>query len=113
MLMVLVFSGAALANEPRSEKAPQVPKASDQLLSGAPRAAAVPADDAAVVKRKLTTLGLTEREAADRVAALTPADLEKLRQNPEQLQNAGIKDKTLIIIAVILIVPSILLLLIV
>lgn len=64
-----------------------------------------------VVRNRLVALGLTLDEADRKVAALTPTDLEKLGANPEQVAMAGIEDRTLILIAVILIAPSILLLL--
>lgn len=63
------------------------------------------------LKTRLMALGLTSTEAEARIAALTPGDLQKLAQNPEQVAMAGIKDTTLILIAVILVVPSLILLL--
>ncbi len=67
-------------------------------------------DSNRVVKDRMVKLGLTPGEADNRVKALTDADLNKLAGSPESLEMAGIKDKTLIIIAAILILPSILLL---
>lgn len=63
------------------------------------------------LRTRLVALGLTPAEADIRIAALTPGDLQKLAQNPEQVAMAGIKDTTLILIAVILVVPSLILLL--
>lgn len=64
------------------------------------------------LKTRLIDLGLTSAEAEQKLSELTPADLAKLGQNPDQLAMAGIKDTTLILIAVILILPGLLLLLI-
>lgn len=63
------------------------------------------------VRNRLMSLGLTSVEADAKIASLTTGDLQKLGQNPEQIAMAGIKDTTLILIAVILVVPSLLLLL--
>lgn len=65
----------------------------------------------AAVRNRLVSLGLTLDEADRKIADLTPDDLQKLGASPEQVAMAGIKDRTLILIAVILIAPSILLLL--
>lgn len=64
----------------------------------------------AALSKKLVTLGLTPKEAESRVSQLTNQDIIQLTENPKQMGLGGIKDKTLIIIAVILILPSILLL---
>ena len=63
------------------------------------------------VRDRLVSLGLTLDEANSKIGNLTTADLQKLGANPEQVAMAGIEDKTLILIAVILIAPSIILLL--
>jgi len=63
-----------------------------------------------VLAAKLVDLGLTAQEAEARVNQLTDRDVQQLAENPQQMGLGGIKDKTLIIIALILILPSILLL---
>lgn len=67
-------------------------------------------DAKVVVKERMMALGLTASEADAKVNALTQGDLQKLANNLNQVAMAGIQDRTLIIIAIILIVPSILLL---
>ena len=64
----------------------------------------------ATLTRQLTNLGLTEKEAQARVSLLSDQEVKQLVENPNQVGMGGIRDKTLIIIAVILILPSILLL---
>ena len=63
------------------------------------------------VTARLLSLGLTPDEALVRVNALSEDDLQQLAARPEQLAMGAIEDKTLLIIAVILVVPSLLLLL--
>lgn len=76
--------------------------------------AALPNGKSAEVRQALTKqlvdLGLTEGEAGSRVAQLADQEIVQLVENPKQVGMGGIKDKTLIVIAVILILPSILLL---
>lgn len=62
------------------------------------------------LSQQLVDLGLTQKEADSRVSKLADAEVVRLVENPKQVGLGGIKDKTLIIIAVILILPSILLL---
>lgn len=99
--VLLVGTGSGMAAEgaaPRQEAA--APSTITQGRSHAEQ----------VVTDRMVKLGLTAEEASLRVKSLTHADLQKLGATPEQVGMAGIKDKTLIIIAVILILPSILLL---
>ena len=102
------LSGAASA-EPTKEATGDTPRSTVAEQRNAPAASA--SDAAAVVTKRLMETGLTKDEASQRVRELTQADLQKLAEHPEQVAMAGIKDSTLIIIAVILIVPSVLLLL--
>ncbi len=60
---------------------------------------------------RLVSLGLTQQEAGSRVSKLTNEDLAQLAAHPEHVAMGGVKDRTLIIIAVVLVIPSILLLL--
>ena len=86
------------------------------LFFSQPAAAQEPAPTArpslarAALSRQLVDLGLTQKEADSRVSLLPEAEVVQLVENPKQLGMGGIKDKTLIIIAVILILPSVLLL---
>jgi hypothetical protein len=64
-----------------------------------------------VVTERLLALGLDAEQARMRVDALTDDDLRLFAQHPQQLARGGVEDKTLITIAVILIIPSVLLLL--
>ena len=66
--------------------------------------------DQLVVRDQLLALGLTESEAQVRLSALRPEDISVLARDPKLNGKGGVKDKTLIIIACILIIPSILLL---
>lgn len=59
---------------------------------------------------KLVDLGYTPSEAQQRVNQLNDQEIGQLMANPDQVGVGGIQDKTLIIIAVILVLPSILLL---
>lgn len=68
-------------------------------------------DARAVVTERLVALGLDAEQARARVDALTEADLQQFAQHPQQLARGGVEDKTLITVAVILIIPSVLLLL--
>lgn len=61
-----------------------------------------------VVRDQLLALGLTESETQVRLSALRPEDISVLAQNPKLNGKGGVKDKTLIIIAVILILPTLL-----
>jgi hypothetical protein len=62
------------------------------------------------LRTRLVSLGLTVDEADTRIAALTAADLQKLEKNFDQVRMAGVKDSTLILIAVILILPGLIVL---
>lgn len=64
----------------------------------------------AALTKQIVELGLTEKEARDRVAQLPYHEVRQLVEKPQQVGMGGIQDRTLIIIALILIVPSILLL---
>lgn len=63
------------------------------------------------LSQQLVELGLAQAEADARVALLQDEEVVRLVQDPKQVGMGGIKDKTLIIIAVILIIPSVILLL--
>ncbi len=63
------------------------------------------------VHARLMEVGLTSEDADSRLSLLSDSDIQKLAENPAQLAMGGIEDKTLILIAVILIAPSIILLL--
>jgi hypothetical protein len=62
---------------------------------------------------RLVRLGLSQEEATTRVGQLTADDLAVLADHPEQLAVGGVKDTTLIIIAGIIILPSLLIILLV
>lgn len=62
---------------------------------------------------RLVRLGLSPEEATTRVSQLTADDLAVLADHPEQLAVGGVKDTTLIIIAGIIILPSLLIILLV
>lgn len=107
----LAAQGPAGSDESREQQ--QAIATSDQTAVGAALdARASSASDARLlVKERMMALGLTASEADSKVNALTTGDLEKLANSLDQVAMAGVSDRTLIIIAVILIVPSVLLLL--
>lgn len=67
-----------------------------------------PTPPRAALSQQFVNLGLTDKEAEARVSQLTDAEVSQLVENPKQVGMGGIQDKTLIIIAVILIIPSVL-----
>jgi hypothetical protein len=115
MLLMVSFAltaGVATA-EGAEARSPQAAAPAKQVeVSPVAGPAQLPAQQVeATLKARLVKLGLSPKEASEKIAALTPADLQKLGENPDQVAMAGIKDTTLILIAVILVVPSLLLLL--
>lgn len=83
------------------------------LFGSQPAWAQAPANEKAArtaLTKQLVDLGLTEKEAASRVTQLPYEEVRQLVEKPNQVGMGGIQDRTLIIIALILIIPSILLL---
>jgi hypothetical protein len=64
----------------------------------------------ATVTERLMKVGMSRAQADQKVERLTASDIQKLADSPQSIERAGIKDRTLVIIALILILPSILLL---
>jgi hypothetical protein len=107
----LLFVGVLGVAASAQEAAPVNSGSSDQKQ----KAQQVTVDTASVearaaVKQRLAKLGLTQEEADSRIQRLTDKDIQKLGSSPESIAMAGVKDRTLVIIALILILPSILLL---
>ena len=109
LLSAIVGINPAIAGNEQNRKGKAATQAVTQ--SAATATPTTPADGPAVsVTKRLMDKGLSRVEAEKRVNQLTQSDLQKFADSPEQVEMGGIKDSTLIIIAVILIVPSILLL---
>ena len=94
---VLVAVTLSWAQPARAQQSVTVPVESETATRGA-------------LTKQLVKLGLEEREAQSRVARLPLHEVQQLVENPKQLGMGGIQDRTLIIIALILIIPSVLLL---
>jgi hypothetical protein len=98
LVLALIVAVPLLCSQPAWAQTPAAQPTTEQVARTA-------------LTERLVKLGLTQEESESRVRQLSNQEVIQLAEKPEQVGMGGIQDKTLIIIAVILIIPSVLLLL--